>query len=95
MKHAGAAALDALAPLLAAVRAIGGGATERSRGVFYVRGRAVLHFHEDAAGLFADARLGAPDGAWTRLRVSTAAERRRFLSALRRGWAPTAPRRAR
>jgi hypothetical protein len=94
VKHAGAAALDALEPVLAAVRAIGGGATERSRGIFYVRGRAVLHFHEDAAGLFADARLGGPDGPWTRLRVSTAPERRRFVSALRKGWAPAAPRHA-
>jgi hypothetical protein len=35
---------------------------ETTRGVFYAKGRAVLHFHEDPAGLFADLRpLGATD----------------------------------
>jgi hypothetical protein len=85
VKHAGAAALDVLEPVLAAVRDLSA-ATERSRGVFYAKGRAVLHFHEDAAGLFADVRLDGPDGCWSRLRVSTAAERRRFLAGVRRGW---------
>lgn len=55
MKHAGTAALDALEPLLAQVRALPG-LTERSRGVFYRKGRAFLHFHEDPKGLFADVR---------------------------------------
>lgn len=55
MKHAGAAALDALEPLLAQVRALPG-LTERSRGVFYRKGQAFLHFHEDPKGLFADVR---------------------------------------
>lgn len=55
MKHAGAAALDALEPLLAQVRALPG-LVERSRGVFYRKGRAFLHFHEDPKGLFGDVR---------------------------------------
>lgn len=58
MKHAGAAALDALEPLLAQVRALPG-LVERSRGVFYRRGRAFLHFHEDPKGLFGDVRDAA------------------------------------
>ena len=55
MKLAGPAALDALEPLLAQVRALPG-LTEKSRGTFYARSRAFLHFHEDPAGLFADIR---------------------------------------
>jgi hypothetical protein len=59
MKHAGEAALDALEPLLCAVRSMGA-LKEKSRGVFYLKSRAFLHFHEDPAGLFADLR--AADG---------------------------------
>ncbi len=55
MKHAGPTALDHLEPVLAHVRAIGV-LRERTRGVFYAKGRAVLHFHEDPKGLFADIR---------------------------------------
>jgi hypothetical protein len=40
----------------------------------------MLHFHEDPAGFFADARLGP---AWTRLPVNTAAERRRLFTEIK------------
>jgi hypothetical protein len=55
MRHARPAALDQLEPLLSRLRAIEG-LKEKSRGVFYRRSKAFLHFHEDAAGLFADIR---------------------------------------
>ncbi|MBW8815919.1 MAG: hypothetical protein JF588_21085 [Caulobacterales bacterium] len=55
MRHAGAAALDQLEPLLAQLRPLEG-LQERSRGIFYRKGRAFLHFHEDPKGLFADVR---------------------------------------
>ena len=55
MKHAGTAALDQLEPLLAQIRALPG-LKEKSRGVFYWKGRAFLHFHEDPKGIFADLR---------------------------------------
>ena len=55
MKHAVSAALAALEPLLANLRALSG-LVERSRGVFYRKGRGFLHFHEDPEGLFADLR---------------------------------------
>lgn len=58
MKHAGAAALDRLDPLVADVRDLPG-LRETSRGVFYRKGRAFLHFHEDPEGLFADLRNAA------------------------------------
>ncbi len=56
MKHAGAAALDALEPVLARLRAVPQ-LREKSRGTFYRGSRAFIHFHEDPAGLFADVRL--------------------------------------
>lgn len=59
MKHATAMALDELEPLLAKLRQLPG-LKERSRGIFYLKSRAFLHFHEDRAGLFADIR--AADG---------------------------------
>jgi len=80
VKHATPAALDRLESLMADLRAIDG-LVERSRGVFYRRGRAFLHFHEDPAGLFADLREGAD---FTRYRVTTAAERKALLAAARR-----------
>ncbi|UTP41538.1 hypothetical protein M9M90_10290 [Phenylobacterium sp. LH3H17] len=60
MRHAGQAALDALEPLLARLRALPG-LTEKSRGVFYRKSKAFLHFHEDPTGLFADIRNAAGD----------------------------------
>lgn len=60
MKHAGAQALDRLEPLLARLRGFDA-LKERSRGAFYVRSRAFLHFHEDPAGLFADVRAAGGD----------------------------------
>ena len=71
MKHATAAALDRLEPLLARLRALPG-LTERKRGIFYRRSSAFLHFHEDPAGMFADVR--GQDGVFDRLRVETADE---------------------
>jgi hypothetical protein len=55
VKHAQADALDRLEPLLARLRQIAG-LKERTRGVFYLKSRAFLHFHQDPAGLFADIR---------------------------------------
>ncbi|HEY2480795.1 MAG TPA: hypothetical protein VGI30_01195 [Caulobacteraceae bacterium] len=71
MKHAGVQALARLEPLLARLRAFDA-LKERSRGVFYVRSRAFLHFHEDPAGLFADVRA-VDGGDFERLKVDGAA----------------------
>ncbi len=72
MKHAGAAALDGIEPLLARIRAAGV-LKEKSRGVFYLGARAYLHFHEDPAGMFVDIR--ALDGKdFDRLELDGAAE---------------------
>jgi hypothetical protein len=80
MRHAGAAALDDLEPLLAELRALDG-LTERSRGTFYRGSRAFLHFHEDPTGHHADVRLGVD---FERHRVQTKAEQRAVLTKVRR-----------
>jgi hypothetical protein len=80
VKHATSSALDLLEPLLVELRKIEGLA-ERSRGVFYRKGKAFLHFHEDPEGLFADLREGKD---FERYRVTGAAERKRLLAAARK-----------
>ena len=80
MKHATPTALDALEPLLAELRACEG-LREKKRGTFYRGSSAFLHFHEDPAGLFADVKLGGAD--FTRLRASSASERKAVLRAVR------------
>lgn len=75
MKHATAESLDGIEALLQAIRQ-SAALRERSRGVFYRGGRAVLHFHADPAGLFADIR---PEAEWRRLPVNTPAQRRALL----------------
>lgn len=77
MKHASPAALDALEPLLAELRALAG-LVEKSRGVFYRRGRAFLHFHEDSDGLFGDVR-DAAGVEFERIDVSDETGRARLL----------------
>lgn len=75
MKHAGPAALDQIEDLLAQVRKHGE-LREKSRGCFYRKSSAFLHFHEDPEGMFADVKIG---GEFERFRVSTRAERGAFL----------------
>lgn len=79
MKHAGAEALDGLEPLLVALREIPG-LREKSRGTFYRRSRAFLHFHEDPGGLFADVRI---DADFERVRVSSTDEQQQLLQRVR------------
>ncbi|TAJ73535.1 MAG: hypothetical protein EPO51_04795 [Phenylobacterium sp.] len=81
MKHASPAALDALEPLLADLRTLAGLA-EKSRGVFYRKGRAFLHFHEDPKGLFADVRETAGLD-FERIDITEAAGRARLLAVAR------------
>lgn len=78
MRHAGQAALDALEPLLARLRALPG-LTEKSRGVFYRKSKAFLHFHEDPTGLFADVRT-VTAGDFERIDVSAAPGRERLVA---------------
>ena len=70
MRHARPDTLQTLEPVLRRLRALEG-IRERSPGVFYVRSKAFLHFHEDSAGTFADIRSGSR---WVRLPVTTPAD---------------------
>ena len=72
MRHARAAALDALEDILTALRGHEE-LRERKRGIFYRKSAAFLHFHEDPTGLFADLRV---DGVFGRFPVNTSRERR-------------------
>ena len=75
MKHAGPNALNELEPILREIRKVEG-LTEKKRGTFYYRGNAMLHFHEDPLGFFADLKV---DGEFTRLAVNTNREEAEFL----------------
>ena len=85
MKRAGDAALDALEPLLTALRKLPR-LTEKKRGIFYVGSKAFLHFHEDAQGPFADLKTSLT-GDYERIRVKTATERAAVLSLAKRALA--------
>ncbi len=74
MKHASAEALAGYAALLAALRALP--LREKGPGRFYRGSAAFLHFHEDAAGLFADLKVA---GDWERSRVTTRPEQAAFV----------------
>jgi len=76
MKHASAAALDRLEPLLKQIRKRTG-LKEKSRGAFYCGSRAFLHFHEDGPRFFADIRLKED---FERFPATTAADRSALLT---------------
>ena len=80
MKHAGAEALAVLSEVLQKLRNRTG-LVERKPGIFYVKGKAFLHFHEDRAGLFADLRQR---GDWLRLAVNGLDDQDRLLAAVDR-----------
>jgi hypothetical protein len=80
VRHARPPALDELEPVLTQLRALPD-LKEKSRGTFYRKSQAFLHFHEDPAGLFADVRLDGGD--FTRMRVSTKAEQRALVTAVK------------
>jgi hypothetical protein len=56
MRHAGPVTLARIAPLLEELRARGV-LREMRPGVFHLKSRAFLHFHDDPSGVFADVRL--------------------------------------
>jgi N-acetylglutamate synthase-like GNAT family acetyltransferase len=81
VRHAREEDLDRIEPLLAQLRAIDG-LTEKSRGVFYRRSKACLHFHADGDDTYADVRLDTDD--FERTRATTKAEQRALVAAVKR-----------
>ena len=80
MKHASAATLRRIEGLLNELRALPG-VREKGTGKFYCKGSALLHFHEDPAGLFADIKV---DGEWIRRAVNSETDRARLVRDARR-----------
>jgi hypothetical protein len=81
MRHARDADLDRIEPLLAQLRALDG-LTEKSRGVFYLRSQACLHFHADGDDTYADVRIGT--AGFERMRATTKAEQRSLVAVVKR-----------
>jgi hypothetical protein len=79
MKHAGPVALEQLTGLIIKIRELPGLA-ERGTGIFYRKGTAFLHFHEDIKGIFADVKIA---GVWERFPVTRPAEISAFLARVR------------
>jgi hypothetical protein len=80
MKHADAAALAALCDLIENLRRRSV-LVEKRLGIFYIKGRAFLHFHKDPTGLFADLRQGQD---WQRFPVNDPDECASLLAAVDR-----------
>jgi hypothetical protein len=78
VRHAGGDALAQLSELLQELRNRKE-LVERRPGIFYVKGKAFLHFHEDRAGLFADFRQHRD---WLRLPVNDPGDQAKLLAAI-------------
>jgi hypothetical protein len=81
MKHATAETLEAFPELLAQLRSLKQ-LVERTPGSFYFKSKGFLHFHDDAAGIFADVKLDFVT--FTRMRCTTKKEQSAVLTQVRR-----------
>jgi hypothetical protein len=80
--RASKATLQQLEPFLHDVRDVGiDGLVEKANGAFYKGRVGILHFHEDADGVYADVKV---DGEWQRVRVDRGHGRRTVLGLLRK-----------
>jgi len=84
VKHAGAATLTLLDPLLREIRRRPL-LREKSPGSFYCKSKGFLHFHEDPAGIFADVKFDFVE--FTRMRATTEKEQRALLQKIDRSLA--------
>jgi hypothetical protein len=82
MRHARDEDLDRLEDLLVQLRAFAE-LKEKKRGVFYLKSRSFLHFHQDPKGLFADIGGGPGGGEFERVDVTEAAGRAQLLATAR------------
>ena len=80
MRHAGSQAIATLEPYLIQVRRRGE-LRETRPGIFYLKSRAFLHFHEDPKGLFADVKLASD---FSRFPVNTAKQQEKLLGRIDR-----------
>ena len=82
MAHADAAALQRLLPLLRQLREIKG-LREMKPGIFYLKGAAFIHFHDDAGALVADLKKAGGVG-FDRYLVDTPTGQRKLLDDAKR-----------
>ena len=82
MAHADEAALQRLLPLLRQLREIKG-LREMKPGIFYLKGSAFLHFHDDAGALVGDLKKASGSG-FDRYPVDTATGQRKLLDDAKR-----------
>lgn len=82
MAHASPDALAPLLPLLRQLRDIKG-LREMKPGIFYCRGAAFLHFHDEAGALVADLKKAAGSG-FDRYPVQTPPQQRKLVDDARR-----------
>jgi hypothetical protein len=80
MRHITPSRLDEIEPLLVQLRRVPQ-LVEKKRGVFSLRSRAFLHFHEDGDDVYADVRLDGPD--FDRRRITTKSERAQLVRDVR------------
>ena len=80
MRHATAKTIDSLEPLFLELRTISL-LNEKKPGVYYVKSKAFLHFHEDNGNVFADVRLHPP--VFDRLPATTKEEQSSLVKAIR------------
>ncbi len=81
MAHADTAALARLLPLIRQLREVKG-LREMKPGIFYLKGSAFIHFHDEAGALFAD--LKRARGGFDRYGVDTPVGRRKLLDDAKR-----------
>ena len=77
MAHADATALQAIQPVLRQLREIKG-VREMKPGIFYIRGDAFAHFHQDGGVLHADLKKPGGSG-FDRYPIDTAPQQRKFV----------------
>jgi hypothetical protein len=82
MAHADPAALQRVLPLLRQLREIKS-LTEKSPGIFYLKGSAFLHFHDEAGALVADLKKAGGSG-FDRYPVETPAGQRKLVDDAKR-----------
>ena len=81
MARAKQTTLRELEPWLREVRALGIDAlVEKANGAFYQRRVGILHFHEDADGVYADVKVA---GEWQRVQIDRTPGKRKVLRLLR------------